>query len=230
MAKRPTVEPGTIVLFSDIGCPWGSLAVHRVLTRRAALGLDDAVRIDHRAFPLELFNGRPTPKLVLDPEVAVIGAHEPSLGWQPWTAPAHTYPVTTLLAMEAVQAAKRPEVGGLRACEQLDAGLRRAFFAESRCISVWSEVLAVAATCDAVDETALERTLREGTGRTAVMAQWRQAGEIAQGSPHLFLPDGTDTPNPGVSMSWTDEHGKGFPAIHDDDPGVYDDLLRRAAA
>ncbi len=230
MSAPPTVEPGSIVLFSDIGCPWASLAVHRLRTHRAALGLDGAVRIEHRAFPLELFNDQPTPKLVVDAEVAIIGAHEPSLGWQPWSAPAHTYPVTTLVAMEAVQAAKAPQVGGPGAAEQLDAALRHAFFAESRCISVWSEVMAVAETCDAVDEDALARTLREGTGRAAVMAQWQQAGEVAKGSPHLFLPDGTDAANPGLAMSWTDAHGRGFPVIDADDPSVYDDLLRRAAA
>lgn len=32
------VRPGTIVVYSDIGCPWADLAVHRLLRARHALG------------------------------------------------------------------------------------------------------------------------------------------------------------------------------------------------
>jgi hypothetical protein len=37
------VRPGTVVMYSDIGCPWASLALHRLRKRRAELGLDDVV-------------------------------------------------------------------------------------------------------------------------------------------------------------------------------------------
>ena len=60
-------EPGVVRFYSDIGCPWASLAVHRLRRRRAERGLDDVVRIDHRAFPLELFNEQVTPKTIVDP-------------------------------------------------------------------------------------------------------------------------------------------------------------------
>jgi predicted DsbA family dithiol-disulfide isomerase len=56
----------TVTIWSDIGCPWASLAVWRLHARRAALGLTDSVRFEHRCFPLELFNSRPSPRGILD--------------------------------------------------------------------------------------------------------------------------------------------------------------------
>lgn len=223
------VRPGTIVMFSDVGCPWASLAVHRTRRRRAELGLDDTVAIDHRCFPLELINRQVTPKTIVDTEVAVIGSHEPSLGWQPWRRAERAYPSTTLLALEAVQAAKTEEVGGLRASEQLDAALRHAWYAESRSIHLYAEIVGIAGSCDAVKADALDAALRRGVGRAEVFAQWQQAQEIAvRGSPHLYLADGFDTHNPGITLAWTAGQFGGMPLIEDDRPAVYDEILRRA--
>ena len=217
-------EPRTIIFFSDVGCPWASLAVHRLRQRRDALGLD--VAVDHRAFPLELINERPTPKRTLDAEVAVIGAHEPALGWQPWRRPDSEYPGTTLLALEAVQAAKAQR---LRASEDLDAALRTAFYAQGRAISIYAQVMGVAGEVASLDPDTLGAGLRRGAGRAEVFEQWGVSARVAQGSPHLFLPDGSDVHNPGIQMEWTGEKGRGFPRIVRDDPSVYDDVLRRAA-
>jgi hypothetical protein len=49
-----------------------------------------------------------------------------------------------------------------------------------------------------------------------------------QGSPHLFLPDGTDVHNPGVTMHWVGPKPGGFPVVDAHDPSVYEDLLTRA--
>src|SRR5438105_2068849 len=122
------VDPGTIVLWSDVACPWATLAVHRIREARSRLGLDNRVTIDHRAFPLELFNQRPTPKPVLEAEVGAVGQLAPDFGWQAWQADPSEWPGTVLLALEAVQAAREQSLFG---AEQLDYGLRRAFFAES---------------------------------------------------------------------------------------------------
>lgn len=221
------VAPGTIVVWSDLGCPWAHCAVSRLLRTRAELGLDQRVHLDHRAFPLELYNERPVAKRINDVEIPVLGAIEPQAGWQTWQRPDHEYPVTTLLALEAVQAAKEQ---GPAAAEQLDRGLRRAFFAESRCIGLWSVILDVAGACPAVDVEALHKALLDGRGRRAVFDHFEQAGsDEVKGSPHLFLPDGTDAHNPGVQMHWEGKPGVGFPVIDADDPGVYRDLLERAA-
>src|SRR3954452_10855295 len=60
------VSVRVVDFWSDIGCPWASLAVHRFRAARSALGLDGQVVLRHRAFPLELINGQGTPKGTLD--------------------------------------------------------------------------------------------------------------------------------------------------------------------
>lgn len=224
-----TVSSGTIVVFSDVGCPWAHLAVHRLLAARRRLGLDGRVVLDHRAFPLEVFNRRPTPKRVLDAEIPVAGALDPEAGWQPWQDEPQRWPVTTLLALEAVQAAKEQ---GLEASERLDRALRVAFFGDSRCISMRHVILETAEKCEAVDAGALAVALDDGRARRSVFdqADVAESSEV-KGSPHVFLPDGTDAHNPGVEMHWEgDGPGTGFPVVTDDDGGIVDDLVRRAAA
>lgn len=231
MNPAPTVEvpAGTLLLYSDIGCPWASLAVHRLWARRAERRLVGRVRIDHRCFPLELVNSRPTPKRTLDSEVAVLASHEPALGWQPWQGPAAAYPVSTLPALEAVQAAKRVEVGGPEASEALDAALRTAFYAQSRTITLHSVILEVAKGCPGLAVAALDAALREGAARSAIFSQWQAAGPAGvRGSPQVFLPDGGTVHNPGLSVRWTGGPGGGVPRIESDDPSVYDELLDRA--
>ena len=222
------VRPGTIVVYSDIGCPWAHLTVYRLLRARTALGLSGAVVLDHRVFALEVVNRRPTPKLVLDAETVAVGTLDPGAGWQLWQQETYRYPVTTLPAMEAVQAAKEQ---GPAASEQLDRGLRVAFFGQSRCISVRSVILEVAESCDGVDAGAVAAALDDGRARRAAMEQHEIGMTPAvTGSPHVFLSDGTEVHNPGIDMHWHGDKGRGFPVVTGDDPSVYDDLLRRAAA
>jgi hypothetical protein len=190
--------------------------------------LDADVVIDHRAFPLELFNEQVIPKPGIDAESIVIGSHDASLGWSPWRGKERAYPFTTLLPLEAVQTAKADAVGGMRASEDLDAALRHGWYAASRSIHLWSELLAIAAEVPSVDAEALEAGLRRGAGRSAVFEQWEQAKQVAKGSPHFFLADGTSLHNPGISHDWTGgEHG-GMPRITSDDVSVFDDILDRA--
>ena len=223
--------PGTLTVWSDIGCPWASLTVHRLHTAAERAGIP--LVVDHRAFCLELVNGRPTPKRVLDAEVPVVGGRDPSLGWSTWRGRESEYPVTTLLAMEAVQAAKAPEVGGLSASTALDRALRHAFYAESRCISVWHVVLDVAGEVPEVDSDALAGLLEAGTGRAEVVAQTRAArreGSGIQGSPQVFTPDGHSWHNPGITVEWTSGKGRGFPVITADDPAVCERIVAGAVA
>ncbi len=218
------VAAHTIAIYCDIACPWTHVAVHRLHETRARLDLD--VAFDLRAFPLEVFNERATPKSTLDAETPVAGALEPQAGWQMWQGLAHDYPVTTLLALEAVQAAK---LQSLEAGAELDRELRVALFARSRNISMRHEVLAVAGACASVDRDELQRSLDAGIARRAVFEQWREGRGAARGSPHLFLPDGTDAHNPGIQMHWEGSHGTGFPVVDKDDPTIYESLLERAA-
>jgi hypothetical protein len=196
------------------------------------MGLERRVALDHRAFPLELFNSRPTPKPVLDVETEVLSRLEPRAGWQPWAEPEWTYPVTTLPALEAVQAAKEQS---LSASEELDRGLRLALFGQSRCVSMRHVILEVASECDSIDVDALRAALDAGTHRRRILEDWQEAARPAvRGSPHLFFADGTDAHNPGITVA---AHGDGVgddethpPTVEGDDRSVYEALLRRAAA
>jgi predicted DsbA family dithiol-disulfide isomerase len=216
-----------MTVWSDVGCPWATLALFRLRAAIEAARAD--LLIDHRVFPLELINDRPTPKRALDIETTVIGSHEPGLGWRPWRARPETYPVTTLPALEAVQAAKDPRIGGLVASAALDWALREAFYVGSRCISLVTEVLAVARGCDGIDQPALAEALRSGRYRASIFADLDIArGGAIKGSPHVFLADGTDAHNPGVEIGWTRAPGDGYPIIVSDEPAVWADLVRRA--
>jgi hypothetical protein len=114
-------------------------------------------------------------------------------------------------ALEAVQAAKEQ---GLDASEGLDRALRIAFFARSRPISLRHEILAAAKEVDGLDADRLAEALDEGRYRSVISEHWEvAASNKVQGSPHLFLPDGTNVHNPGIEMHWEGEHGEGFPVV-----------------
>ena len=221
------VAPGTIAVWSDLGCPWSHAVVWRLHDARTRLGLDGRVAFDHHAFPLELFNSEPTPRPLREAEGRVAVELAPRAGWQPWSAPGHAWPVTMLLPMEAVQAAK---LQSLAASEELDRGLRRAFWGESRCISLRHVILEVANESDSVDVAALTRALDDGRARRAVLDDWAVArGDEVRGSAHLFAPDGTNAQNPGIAIAWRDDGaGGGEAVIESDEPAAIDDMVRRA--
>lgn len=220
------VPKGRVVVWSDIGCPWAHVAVYRLHKWRKELDLEGKVAFEHRSFPLELFNEQSTPRKILDAEMPVAGGLEPAAGWQMWQAPDSHWPVTTLLALEAVRAASDQS---LTAGEELDRALRVALFGESKCISMRHVILEVARGCPSVNAAELAAALDEGRFRRAVLDDSDEArsSEI-EGSPHLFV-SGMDAHNPGVEMHWEGEHGTGFPVVDKDDPSVYEDLLTLAA-
>lgn len=221
------VESGTIVVYSDLWCSFAHLAVHRLHRTRARLGLEGVVAFDHHAFPLELLNGHSSPRPGTDSEVSAIGRLDPEAGWKLWQAADWTYPTTTLAALEAVQAAKEQ---GLVASEAMDLALRKAFWVDSRCISLRSVLLEVAAETAVVDVDLLAEALDDGRARKAVMADFAVSQTDAiQCSPHLFLADGTNAANPGVEVHYTGDYGVGFPIATADDPSIYEALLLRAA-
>lgn len=198
---------GILTVWSDIGCPWASLAIATL--HRAAEDAGTAVLIDHRAFPLELFNRRATPKPIIEAEIVAIAGLCPELVWRQWTD-SEAYPVTMLPAMAAVQAAKSDDVGGLAASTELDARLRDAFYRDGRCISIHAEILDIAASCATINVDTLDAALRSGAGIADVFAQWRVAdGPAVQGSPHLFVADHAGIHNPGVNYHWTAPPARG---------------------
>ena len=217
------VAPGTLAVWSDLGCPWSHAVVWRLWDARRRLGLADRVHLDHHAFPLELFNSEPTPRDRLEAEWPVARTLAERAGWQAWSAAPETYPVTMLPPMEAVQAAK---LQSHVAAEELDRGLRRAFFGESRCVSLRHVILEVASACETLDLDRLVADFDAGLGRAPLFADWAAArGDEVRGSVHVFAPDGTNEQNPGITIGWDD----GVYSIAHDDPAVIDDLVHRAA-
>ena len=225
--QRPPTEPGTIQIWSDLLCPFAHVAIHRLVTARDRLGLTGRVVLDHRAFSLELFNG-PHPRPGTDSEAVGLGQIEPDAGFRLWTAADWLYPSTVLLAAEAVYAAKSQS---LRASEDLDRALRKAFWLESRAISHRSIILDVAAETATVDAEALADALDSGAFRAPLMADHAVANTDAiTGSPHLFLADGTSIHNPGVEAHWKGPWAAGYPIAKNTDAGWADRLLAQAAA
>ncbi|MFI6851735.1 DsbA family protein [Streptomyces sp. NPDC050416] len=222
-----TPPPGVIIVFSDIWCSFAHIAIHRLHATRKRLGLEHQVTFDLRAFPLELLNDAPSPRPGTDSEVGRMASMEPEAGWQLWQDKDWLYPSTVLPALEAIQAAKEQS---LSASEQLDLGLRKAFWAQSRCVSHRKVILDVAAETGSVDVTALAAALDDGRARSALMEQAAVSRtDRVNCSPHLFLSDGADYPNPGIEVRWEGDYGIGFPVIESDDPKIYDDILLKAA-
>jgi predicted DsbA family dithiol-disulfide isomerase len=218
----------TITVWSDIGCPWATLALH---TLRAAIkheGVD--ILIDHRAFPLELLNERSTPKPIIDAEVVAIAGLVEGLEWRTWQEPEWAYAVTTLPAMEAVQAAKAEAAGGLRASDELDAALRRALYTEHRCISILPTVLDIASDCVHVNVEVLAALLESGEARSALYEQSALARtDAVRCSPHVFAASGFAEANPGVVYRWTGGAERGFPRLESYDPSWAHDLAAAVA-
>ncbi|KAA2258718.1 hypothetical protein F0L68_23050 [Solihabitans fulvus] len=222
-----TPQPGVIVVFSDIWCSFAHVTVYRLHETRRRLGLEDKVAFDHRAFPLELLNNKPSPRTGTDSEVGRMGSLEPGAGWQLWQDKDWLFPSTTLPALEAIQAAKAQSFA---ASEQLDLALRKAFWAESRCIANRRVILDVAESTGVVDVPALTEALDDGRARRQLSDQAAiSATDQINCSPHLFLPDGTDYANPGIESTWVGDYGVGWPVITSDDPSVLEDMLKRAA-
>ena len=216
--------PNTIAVWSDLGCPWSHVVVWRLWDARRRLGLEDRIRFDHHAFPLELFNSEPTPRPEREAEGRLAAELAPRAGWQPWSAPDHTWPVTLLLPMEAVLAAKEQS---LAASEELDRGLRRAFWGESRCISLRHVILEAAGDCDAVNVHGLAEALDDGRARRALLDDWATARtDEVRGAAHLFAPDGTNAQNPGLSLGWAEETGV---TVDADEAAAIEAFVRRAA-
>lgn len=153
----------------------------------------------------------------------MVGALAPSFGFRVWSAPAHEWPVTTLPAMAAVQAAKAQS---LALSTALDLALRKAFFADSRCVSMRHVVLDVAASVAGLDVAALD--LAEGERAVLADLEVARADEV-QGSPQVFV-HGDGVHNPGIELHWEGRAGEGgYPVVDVDDPSVYDSLVSRAA-
>lgn len=223
----------TIVpIWSDVHCPWATVVVHRFRRARDELGLD--VAFDPRPWPLEWVNEQGTPRRIVEPEAAVLAAHEPALfsGFR-----GKSWPSTMLPAFELIAAAR--QVHGVRAAEEVDFQLRVAFFRDSSDISVRyflaGALDAAAAVTDAaaamdeggaarLDADAVMHAWLTTPVRATVEADWQHSKDLPiQGSPQIFWPDGSTTHNPGLTEhTWE----RGLPRIAVDDASAPYRLLQ----
>jgi predicted DsbA family dithiol-disulfide isomerase len=224
---RPEVAPGQIVVFTDVMCGWATVALHHLYRARKEAGLDDRITVDHRLFLLEDVNEMALNSVTIEGEKPVVGQLVEELVFKPWQRHPSEFPVTSLLANEAVQAAKEQSP---RAAEELDMALRLAFWRDSRCVSMRHEILDVASGCAAVDAGALADALDDGRARGPMMRTYRAHRDDVQGSPHFFFADGYDVHNPGVEMHQVGDTGAGFLVLDSHDPSVYRAMVERAAA
>jgi predicted DsbA family dithiol-disulfide isomerase len=223
MTAGATYPHVALTLRSDVACPWATVVLLRLRAARAELQLAE-LPIIHIAHSLELRYRTPLLRSIVDAEIVVCAAATPEFGWSPWFGPLDQYPVSSLLAMEAVQAARSQSEA---AAEQLDLALREAFFVHSRCITARHEVLAAASRCDLVDEHVLTDAIDSGSERASVIAQTA----IGKYSGEVVLPDGSEHCNPGIKKDWIGPPmPKGVPRVTHDDPAVYRAIVARAAA
>jgi len=217
---------GSVVVFGDIACPWTTVVVLRLRAAREALGAD--VPIIHLAHSLELWFERPIARRIVDAEVPLCAAATPEFGWSTWQGRLDEWPLSSLLALEAVQVARRQSE---TAAEELDLALRRALFVDSRPITLRHEVLRAARECTALDVDRLALDLDAGRGRAPVVRQSAAArAGAADCSGHVVLPDGSGTCAPGIRTDWIGPAmPRGAPRVLADDPQAAAEIIRTAA-
>lgn len=180
-----------IEVFADIVCPFAHVGLQRWVGRRRQFGRDD-VRLRLRAWPLELVNGAPMDPAAVAHKVADLQRQvAPELfgGFD-----AACFPKTSLPALALTHAAYRT---GIVAGETVGLRLRSLLFDEGVDISR-ADVLAQVADHyglhpDDSDAAAVLEDHRDGVARGVV------------GSPHFFLPDGTDAFCPTLDISRRDD-------------------------
>jgi predicted DsbA family dithiol-disulfide isomerase len=213
----------TVTIWSDIHCPWAGAIVHRLREAREAEGLD--VLLDPRPWPLELVNGSGTPKGIVTTEMAVLAQHESAM----YSAYRNdSWPSTFMPAFELVAAARR--VHGDKGAEEADYALRRAFLRASVDVSIEAglrtALQAAVARGAEIDAEAVLEAWRTQPVRADVLADYERSKSLPiQGSPQVFLPDGSTEHNPGL----TDHQWRGgIPRLLSDDRDAPRRLLLRA--
>jgi predicted DsbA family dithiol-disulfide isomerase len=208
----------TVTIYSDVGCPWATVAIHRL--RRARDGQDVDVVLDQRAWPLEWINEQGTPRHVVEPETALLASHEERL-FSRFDGP--SWPSTLLPALELVAAARR--AFGTRAAEDVDYQARLAFFRRSADVSQRHVLHRVAADAG-LDADAVMHVWETQPVRADVADDYRRSQQLPiDGSPQIFWPDGSTSHNPGMEHEWV----RGLPRLRHADHAAAARLLAERA-
>jgi predicted DsbA family dithiol-disulfide isomerase len=208
-----------LTVFSDLHCPWAYLFSIRL--RRARTGVSDPP-VAWRCWPLELVNERGTPWATVSQEIPVLTQLEPDH----FAAPRReTWPSTMLPAMEALKVAG--ELGGPEAADRFDEAARRAFFLDRRDLSIRPTLADLAAEAG-LDRARFLDAFDGGGHRRSVIADWQEGRRRGvEGSPHVFLADGTGRFNPGIGkLDWV----RGIPVPSQVDEGEIAKLVDAASS
>ncbi|MBI3126767.1 MAG: hypothetical protein HYZ11_04090 [Candidatus Tectomicrobia bacterium] len=152
-----------------------------------------------RAFPLEVINGRPAPRHIVDQEWPLVAVQEPLAPCRPF--PHEGFLRTTMPAFEAYAAAYDRDPARAR---RFDLALRRGFFHEGRRIDEPEVVLEIAGEAG-LDPEALRPEVGSPRRREQVMADCRESMRLRDEkglpmtSPTLMLPSGEAIHNPYAS-------------------------------
>lgn len=194
-------EPVRIALYADLHCPYAYLTVYRLRMLRDEFR--DGVIIEHKSLSLEYVNKQPTPKPILDNELPLLVLEEPDIPYEPWHRPLSEWPVTMWPAFEAVKCAERQ---GRNLADELDWVIRRAFFADSRCISM-RHVLFELAGQAGVDMNRFSEDFDSGVSKRLVLEEARDGWERLRvgGSPTFVLPSGKQYSGLGLPVVEIDE-------------------------
>ncbi len=194
---------GVIEMYADLTCPFAYVVHSTWRSLRPEFG--DRAQVSHMSLALEYVNSAPTPKDAIESELPFLFTSEPDVPWQPWSAPASTWPVTVWPAFEAVKCA---ELQDPVLADDLAWAIRVAFFAHSRCISMRHELLDLARDCG-LDASRFEADLDSGVAKANVIAEARRGWEELRvpGSPTWVLPDGSIVSEFGLIDIQFDENG-----------------------
>lgn len=162
-------------------------------------GFEDRLTVRWRAFPLEIINGRPAPRHIVDQEWPLVAVQEPLCPCRPF--PHEEFLRTTLPAFEAYESAFAQDPAGAR---RFDLALRRGFFFEGRRIDEPEVVLAIAAEAG-LDPAPIRADLEASARRERVMEDYRESMRLRDErglpmtSPTFILPSGEAVHNPYAS-------------------------------
>ena len=165
-----------IEVFADVVCPFTHVGLKRLIDHRSRIDRPD-VGLRLRAWPLELVNGEPLPRDLLEEEIASLRrsvAPDLFVGFDP-----RAFPMTSLPALALAAHAYRVD---LRTGEQVSRALRVALFEEGRDVSDPAELRRIG------DSFGLDEA--DDRDRAAVLedhVEGRARGVI--GSPHFFVRD-----------------------------------------
>ncbi len=165
----------------------------------------DRLSIRYRAFPLDVINGRPVPRFIVDQEWPWVANEEPLCLFRPWSN--QGYPDSSLLTFEAYECAYAQD--HTKAFD-LDYRIRRAFFFESRWIHLRNTLLEVAKESD-LDMARFTDDFDTGRYKARIMIDCNEAlrkrdeENFPMTSPTLILNNGEFYCNPFASEKFFNE-------------------------